>query len=733
MKKRSNWFVLVFLVAGLALLVACGGADPTPPESLPDEAAPPSAAEGELKTLFVGPELVDCVGVAPMECMQVRENPNEDYTFFYQQIEGFTFEPGYEYELLVRVTNVENPPADGSSLRYTLVSVVNQTPMADSALPADVSTPSTAVVAPADETPLVGTLWQMQSHHGNAVLAGTEVTAVFAADGTLSGSSGCNNFSTGYTLDGNTLSINDAIAATMMACLDAGVMEQEAAFLAALPTAASYQISGDQLTLFDEGGTAVAVFTAAVSTSLTGTLWQLTAYNNGAGAMVSAAAGVETTAVFNDDGSLNGRGGCNNYFTSFTVEGQNLTIGEAIGSTMMACEDAVMQQETAFLAALPAAATYQIRGDVLEIRAADGALLASFVAVPAASLSGMTWQLTSYNNGLEAVVSVLPESEVTAVFSEDGRLSGNAGCNRFTTSFEAANGAISIGPIASTMMACAEDVMQQETAFLAALGSAATYTIESDRLELRDANGALLAAFVGIEPPSLTATTWQLTDINIDNGVTAALGEATAVFGEDGYLSGSTGCNNYRTTFTQDGNTLNISPEIISTRMACPEALGPQEAAFLAALPQTTTYQIDGDRLELRDANGALLAAFTPAAVTELIGSSWVVTGYYMNQAVISPVLSTELTITFDESGSVEGNAGCNRFFGPFQVSGDNLRIGLLATTSAFCADPEGIMQQEAAFMSALQSAATYSIQGNLLEIRSANGSIAIHAVPSTP
>lgn len=736
MKKRVNWFVMLFLLAGLTALVACGGSDPAPAEPAPDEAAPEVTEEGELKTLYVGPELVDCVGVGPMECMQVRENPADPYTLFYQQIEGFTFEPGFEYELLVRVTTIENPPADGSSLRYTLVSVVNQTPMADSGLPTSPSstTDSTPVVpaTTADEAPLVGTLWQMQSYQGNDALPGTEVTAVFAADGSLSGNSGCNNFSTGYTMDGDSLTINDAIAATMMACLEEGVMEQEAGFLAALPATATYQISGDQLTLFDANGTAVAVFTAVPPTPLVGTQWQLIAYNNGLGGVVSAAFGVETTAVFNEDGSLNGNGGCNNFFTAYTVDGQALTITDPIGSTMMACEETAMQQETAFLAALTDAASYQIRGDALEIRDADGALLASFVAVTPAALTGVTWQLTAYNNGQEAVVSVLEGTTITAVFGEDGSLAGSAGCNRFTTSFQAASGSISIGLVASTMMACEEEIMQQETAFLAALPTAATYDIQGDTLELRDANGALVASFVAQTPPSLTGVNWQLTDVNINNGIVAAVGEATAVFGEDGSLSGSTGCNNYRTTFTQDGSALAISPEIISTRMACPDgALSEQEAAFLAALPQTATYQMDGDRLELRDADGALLAAFAPAAVTELPGSSWLVTGYYVNQAIVSPAIGSELSIYFDPGNTVEGSAGCNRFFGPFQAADSSLTIGALATTSAFCAEPEGIMAQETAFLMALQSAATYSIQGSLLEIRSADGAIAIQAIPA--
>ena len=89
----------------------------------PVEAA---ASAGIEKTLFIAPERKPCTGVAPMECLQVRESPDLAWQYFYSEIEGFTFEPGFDYELRVREEKVANPPADGSSLRWTLVKVVSK-------------------------------------------------------------------------------------------------------------------------------------------------------------------------------------------------------------------------------------------------------------------------------------------------------------------------------------------------------------------------------------------------------------------------------------------------------------------------------------------------------------------------------------------------------------------------------------------------------------------------------
>ncbi len=127
---------------------------------------------------------------------------------------------------------------------------------------------------------------------------------------------------------------------------------------------------------------------------------------------------------------------------------------------------------------------------------AEGQALATFTA-QSQSLEGTSWQVISYNNGKQAVTSVLIGSELTADFGTDGTLSGSAGCNNYNGGYEVDGDKITIGPLASTMKMCnePEGVMDQESQFLAALESAATYKIEGARLELRTADGALAADF----------------------------------------------------------------------------------------------------------------------------------------------------------------------------------------------------------------------------------------------
>jgi heat shock protein HslJ len=116
------------------------------------------------------------------------------------------------------------------------------------------------------ETPLVGTQWEATMYNNGrgglqGVAASSTITAVFAADDSLSGNAGVNTYNGKYTADNGSIQIDPAIATTMMAG-DPEIMAQESAYLAALPKATKYKIEGSTLTLRDDGGAAMAVYQA---------------------------------------------------------------------------------------------------------------------------------------------------------------------------------------------------------------------------------------------------------------------------------------------------------------------------------------------------------------------------------------------------------------------------------------------------------------------------------------
>lgn len=84
------------------------------------------------------------------------------------------------------------------------------------------------------------------------VIAATPVTAKFMADGSLSGTAGCNQYTTTYSISGESISISQA-ATTRMAC-DPETMAQESTYLSLLPAAGKFVIFGDSMVLYDSTG-----------------------------------------------------------------------------------------------------------------------------------------------------------------------------------------------------------------------------------------------------------------------------------------------------------------------------------------------------------------------------------------------------------------------------------------------------------------------------------------------
>lgn len=81
-------------------------------------------------------------------------------------------------------------------------------------------------------------------------------------------------------------------------------------------------------------------------------------------------------------------------------------------------------------------------------------------------------------------------------------------------------------------------------------------------------------------------------------------------------LFGSTGCNNYTTSFTTDGATLELGPTA-TTMKACADPISQQESQFLMALSGVQTYVITPEghlHLTYETEAGSGVLAFVPLA-----------------------------------------------------------------------------------------------------------------------
>jgi putative lipoprotein len=97
-----------------------------------------------------------------------------------------------------------------------------------------------------------------------------------------------------------------------------------------------------------------------------------------------------------------------------------------------------------------------------------------------------------------------------------------------------------------------------------------------------------------------------------------------------------------------------------------------------------------------------MLAASVSASAEELSGSEWRPT-----QLAASALPSqSKLFVQFKGDGKLAGHGGCNRFFGQYKISGNEISISPIGSTRMAC--PEPVLDLEMAFFAALESAKTY-------------------------
>jgi heat shock protein HslJ len=123
-------------------------------------------------------------------------------------------------------------------------------------------------------------------------------------------------------------------------------------------------------------------------------------------------------------------------------------------------------------------------------------------------LNDTHWVLEQIN-GQPVIDDTLP----TLSFRGDQEVEGNASCNAFFGTYLSEDNTLTITGLGYTEMGCV-GVMEQETAYLAALESAKTYRNEDGKLLLIDAAGNTVLVF-SPKDMSLEGVFWDLTRYNI--------------------------------------------------------------------------------------------------------------------------------------------------------------------------------------------------------------------------
>ncbi len=426
-----------------------------------------------------------------------------------------------------------------------------------------------------------------------------------------------------------------------------------------------------------------------------------------------------------DSGKVTGFNGCNTLMGSYTLNGNQIELG-ALAVTRMACIEPNSTIESTFNKMFTGTLSYLVMGNRLNLATASGTVL-GFERETPVKLTG-TWNVTGFNNSREAVVSPIDSSKITLTF-ENGTVSGGAGCNRFHASYTENGNRIKIGPIAATNMMCVDkNVMTQEQNFLKALQSVVGWSVQGAQLEMhREDNQRALTATQAAAPK--LAGTWSVTGFNNgrDAVVSPIVNTQLSLFFENGTVSGRAGCNGFRGTYTEQGDRIKIGPVAVTRMMCADNNVMTQERDFLKALESVERWNVQGDELDMHRADDQRALTASRTAAPKLAGK-WSVTGFNNGRdAVVSPIIDTQLTLSF-ENGVVSGRAGCNTFSGTYTAEGDRIKFGAIAVTNMMCTDNK-VMTQERDFLKALESVVRWSVQGNELDMHRADDQRALTAM----
>ena len=222
--------------------------------------------------------------------------------------------------------------------------------------------------------------------------------------------------------------------------------------------------------------------------------WKLENLASDDGQLAEVLIDTSITLYFQED-KVNGKSGCNSYFSGYKLNGEKISIGET-GSTMMACPEPIMKQEHHYLSQLKNVATYSVENSRLKLYDSTGNILLVFSVPDSVPLATTQWQLMSYNTG-SALLSNMVTEKISLMFTEDGKLNGSAGCNSYSSSYKKDEDKLEIGAIRTTRKFCntPHEVMKTEAGYLAALETVVRFTIREGTLTLYNARETRAAVF----------------------------------------------------------------------------------------------------------------------------------------------------------------------------------------------------------------------------------------------
>jgi len=200
------------------------------------------SCKSDMKTetafFWINSSKIDCAGVGPMQCLQIKRSETGAWENFYDRIEGFDFEPGFIYhiELTIDELNENTSPADKSKLKYTLVKTISKE---------------------RDKKYFLNDIWAV-TRIGELTIDKSTLQIpqleISIKSMQIMGNDGCNNFRGSIEILNESMMKFGPIMSTKKLCLDMTIPN---AFNTNISDVRSFKRESLKLTLFDKDGVAI--------------------------------------------------------------------------------------------------------------------------------------------------------------------------------------------------------------------------------------------------------------------------------------------------------------------------------------------------------------------------------------------------------------------------------------------------------------------------------------------
>jgi len=126
---------------------------------------------------------------------------------------------------------------------------------------------------------------------------------------------------------------------------------------------------------------------------------------------------------------------------------------------------------------------------------------------------------------------------------------------------------------------------------------------------------------------------------------------------------------------------------------------------------------------------GLTVSACAPKEDSKTLVGSWRLTAYGPVDSPTPAVPDAEAFLSFGADGTLTGSTGCNQIGGDYQIEGDQIIFGQIASTLIACPDLQ--MAQEETMLQVLTDTGSFKIEGNILTITNNDKVLVFEAMTS--